>query len=147
MNERFSYALDSCQTVMERSNTVGNRALFLSYPCNKTKRGKGKEAMEVTSKLYTSELNDIQKKILIGCLKYEESVCIPVWSFQGVAFLCVNMDLPINNQVEYLQIQNNWVADLIGVYLVRAKENTYKLTEEGLKAARKLRDEMQAAGA
>ena len=93
------------------------------------------------------ELDDIQKKILIGCLEYEERIFIPVTSFQGISFLCVDLNMPINEEIEYLQIQNHWVADLIGTYLVRAEGQTYQLTEEGLRVARKLRDEAQPANA
>lgn len=93
------------------------------------------------------ELDDIQKKILIGCLEYEERIFIPVTSFQGVSFLCVKLNMSIDEEIEYLQMQNHWIADLIGTYLVRAEKNTYQLTEAGLKLAHHLRDEAQPANA
>ena len=88
------------------------------------------------------ELDDIQKKILISCLEYEKSVFIPALSRQGVTTLCLD-----NLSDEYKQVQNHWVADLMGAYLVKAGKDTYRFTEEGLKIARMLRDEAPATNA
>ena len=92
------------------------------------------------------ELDDIQKEILIGCLKYEKSIFIPALSRQGITSLCLD-NLSDDGEEEYKQIQNHWVADLIGTYLIKAGNDTYKFTEEGLKVAQKLRDEAQTVGA
>ena len=95
------------------------------------------------------QLDEVQKMILIGCLARENSNSIPIHPNRGMPILWVDIDLPIeeNDKIKYLQIQNHWVSNLIGPYLVKSGKETYRLTEEGLNLAHKLRDETRVAEA
>ena len=91
------------------------------------------------------ELDEVQKQILIGCLKYEKSLFIPALAQRGVT--CLSNVLPVGNgrNDEYCQVDNHWVAGLVGKYLVKAGNDTYKFTESGLKLAHELQDAVHAA--
>lgn len=107
------------------------------------------DAKEMAQGEQELQLDEVQKKILIGCLRFESSGSIPIHPNRGMPILLVDIDLPIeeNDKIKYLQIHNHWVYNLIGSYLVKSGKETYRLTEEGLNLAHKLRDKTQVARA
>lgn len=84
------------------------------------------------------ELDEMQKRILKGCLRYEKTKAIPTGDWHGVEYLCADIKPVSDEEAECLDVKKHWVSDLVGRCIEKNSEGTYRLTEEGLAIAKSL---------